>query len=50
MAELTEIGNTYMIRHTEVGKKPIMKSEQIDYFFQRMFGVVRLLLGTGRGE
>ena len=50
MADLTEIGNTYMIRHTEVGKRPIAKSEQVDYFFQRMFGVVRLLLkGTGRG-
>jgi hypothetical protein len=50
MADLTEIGNSYMIRHTEVGKKPITKSEQVDYFFQRMFGVVRLLLkGTGRG-
>jgi hypothetical protein len=31
-------------------KKPITKSEQVDYFFQRMFGVMRLLLkGTGRG-
>ena len=50
MAELTEIGNTYMIRHTEVGKKPIAKSEQVDYFFQRMFGLIRLLLkGTNRG-
>lgn len=50
MAELTEIGNTYMIRHTEVGKKPITKSEQVDYFFQRMFGLVRLLLkSTNRG-
>jgi hypothetical protein len=50
MAELTEIGNTYMIHHTEVGKNPITKSEQVDYFFQRMFGVVRLILkGTGRG-
>lgn len=50
MAELTEIGNTYMIRHTEVGKRPITKSEQVDYFFQRMFAVVRLLLkGTTRG-
>lgn len=27
MAELTEIGNTYMIRHTEVGKKPITESK-----------------------
>ena len=43
-------GNTFMIRHTEVGKKPITKSEQVDYVFQRMFAVVRLLLkGTGRG-
>lgn len=50
MQELTEIGNTFMIRHTEVGKKSITKSEQVDYFFQRMFAVVRLVLkGTGRG-
>ena len=50
MAELTEIGNTYMIRHTEIGKRPITKSEHVDYFFQRMFAVVRLLLkGTARG-
>lgn len=50
MQELTEIGNTFMIRHTEVGKKPITKSEQVDYLFQRMFAVVRLLLkGTNRG-
>lgn len=50
MQELTEIGNTYMIRHTEIGKKPITSSQDVDYFFQRMFAVVRLLLkGTGRG-
>ena len=50
MKELTEIGNTFMIRHTEVGKKPITSSRDVDYFFQRMFAVVRLLLkGTGRG-
>jgi hypothetical protein len=49
MTELTKIGNTYMIRHTEKDKKPIKESAQVDYFFQRMFAVVRLLLkGTGR--
>ncbi len=33
--ELTDIGNTFMIRHTETGKIPIVESAQIDYFFQR---------------
>ena len=50
MLELTDIGNNFMIRHTEVGKKPITSSQDVDYLFQRMFAVVRLLLkGTGRG-
>ena len=48
--ELTSIGNTFMIRHTETGKIPIVDSVQIDYFFHRMFAMVRLVLrATGRG-
>lgn len=48
--ELTEIGNTFMIRHTETDKIPIVESPQVDYFFHRMFAMVRLLLrATGRG-
>ena len=48
--ELTEIGNTFMIRHTETGKMPIVESAQVDYFFHRMFAMARLLLrATGRG-
>jgi len=51
MVELTNIGNTFMIRHTEVGKTPITDSKAVDYLFQRMFSVVRLLLrGTNRGS
>jgi AbiJ-like protein len=47
---LTEIGNKYMIRHTEVGKIPIQTVEQMDYFFHRMFALISLLLrATGRG-
>ncbi len=47
---LTEIGNTFMIRHTEVNKVPIVESSQIDYLFSRMFALTRLLLkATGRG-
>jgi len=48
--ELTDIGNTFMIRHTEAGKIPVVESAQIDYFFQRMFSMIRLLVrATGRG-
>ena len=45
--ELTEIGNTFMIRHTEVDKVPIVDSHHIDYLFQRMFSIIRLLLKAG---
>ena len=44
--ELTSIGNHFMIRHTEVDRTPISGSEQIDYFFFRMFSMIWLLLRT----
>jgi AbiJ N-terminal domain 4 len=48
--ELTEIGNTFMIRHTETDKVPIVDSAQVDYLFHRMFSIIRLLLKqSGRG-
>jgi hypothetical protein len=47
---LTAIGNAFMIRHSEVGKVPIERSEEIDYLFHRLFALMRLLLrATGRG-
>lgn len=47
---LTTVGNSFMIRHSEVGKVPIERSEDIDYLFNRLFALVRLLLhATGRG-
>jgi len=47
---LTDIGNNFMIRHTEVGKVPVTVSEHIDYLFHRMFALIRLLLrSSGRG-
>lgn len=45
--ELTDIGNTFMIRHTEIGKIPVLDSAQIDYFFHRMFSMIRMLLRAG---
>lgn len=48
--ELTDIGNAFMIRHTEIGKVPISDSAQVDFLFHRMFAFIRLTLkATGRG-
>ena len=48
--ELTDIGNDFMIRHTETDTVPVNGSVQVDYFFHRMFSMIRLLLrATGRG-
>lgn len=42
--ELTDIGNRFMIRHTETDKIPISSSNQVDYFFHRLFALIHLLL------
>lgn len=48
--ELTDIGNTFMIRHTETDKVPVTDSAHVDYLFHRMFAMIRLLLkASGRG-
>lgn len=48
--ELSEIGNKFMIRHTETNTIPINTSNHVDYLFQRMFAMIHLLLrSSGRG-
>ena len=48
--ELTQIGNTFMIRHAETDKVPVVDSAHVDYLFHRMFSIIRLLLRqSGRG-
>jgi hypothetical protein len=42
--QLTEIGNAFLIRHTEVGKAPVQSSNQVDYLFHRLFAFIRLVL------
>lgn len=42
--ELTNIGNNFMIRHTEKGKTPIDSDSHVDYLFHRMFALIHLLL------
>lgn len=47
--ELTAIGNTFMIRHTETNKIPIGREVEVDYLFHRLFSLIWLLLReTGR--
>ena len=44
--ELTSIGNSHQIRHTEVIQEKIEQSEHIDYLFHRLFGMINLILKT----
>jgi hypothetical protein len=47
---LTKMGNTFRIRHSESSQELLTTSEQIDYFFSRMFAFIRIVLkATNRG-
>lgn len=48
--ELTRIGNSFDIRHTETSQEPLKSSEHVDYLFHRLFALIRMLLTlTERG-
>jgi len=42
--ELTDIGNSFHIRHSEVGQTTISDSDFIDYLFHRLFSIIQFLL------
>ena len=42
--ELTQIGNTFRIRHSETSQEHLSTSEQIDYLFHRMYSFILLVL------
>ena len=47
--ELTDVGNRFMIRHTETTKIPVVSSGHVDYLFARMFCLLLLALkSSGR--
>ncbi len=49
-AELTRIGNSFRIRHSETTQEALTSLDQVDYLFTRMFAFVRMILkGTSRG-
>jgi hypothetical protein len=42
--ELTNIGNDFLIRHSEICKPPLETLEQVDYLFHRLFAMIFMLL------
>lgn len=43
---LTDVGNQFHIRHSEVGQTEIESDHQVDYLFLRLFVLIRLILRT----
>lgn len=42
--ELNSIGNSHLIRHSEVNQVPVIDLDHIDYLFHRLFAMIQLLL------
>ncbi len=47
--DLTTIGNTFQIRHSEKTQTPVQNSEHIDYLFHRLFAMIRMLIALRSG-
>lgn len=43
-AELNSIGNSHLIRHSEVSQVPVIDVDHVDYFFHRLFAMIQLML------
>ncbi len=44
--ELTEIGNNFLIRHSETDRTPIGTDQHVDYLFHRLFAMMWMILNT----
>lgn len=42
--ELNSIGNSHLIRHSEVSQVPVIDVDHIDYLFHRLFAMIQLML------
>jgi len=42
--KLTDIGNTFQIRHSETNQELLCSSDHIDYLFHRLFSLIYLIL------
>ena len=48
--ELTDIGNTFKIRHSETTQIPLGQDEHVDYLFHRLFAIITLCLRMRGGK
>ena len=44
--ELTKIGNSFQIRHSETSQERLAKSEHVDYLFHRLLSLIQVILRT----
>ena len=42
--ELTAIGNSHLIRHSEVNQVAVIDVDHVDYLFHRLFAMIQLML------
>ncbi|KWU21988.1 AbiJ-NTD4 domain-containing protein [Achromobacter xylosoxidans] len=42
--ELNSIGNSHLIRHSEISQVPVIDVDQVDYLFHRLFAMIQLML------
>ncbi|WP_208281377.1 AbiJ-NTD4 domain-containing protein [Massilia oculi] len=42
--ELTEIGNSHLLRRHETSQTPVVDSQHVDYLYHRLFAIVELLI------
>lgn len=42
--ELTAIGNSHLIRHSEINQVAVIDVDHVDYLFHRLFAIVQLML------
>lgn len=47
---LTDIGNKFHIRHSEVGQIQVTTGAHVDYLFHRLFGLIHLLTRARMGQ
>ena len=47
--ELTIIGNSFQIRHSETTQERLARSEHVDYLFHRLFALIHVILRTNDG-
>ncbi len=42
--ELNSIGNSHLIRHSEISQVPVIDVDHVDYLFHRLFAMIQLML------